>query len=55
LQEGYDKRAIYLQAAVVADEALLPEPIHKFTYPCAGGESPEGEPINLGGDGWYRL
>src|SRR5258707_15368532 len=37
LQEADDQCAIYLQAAVVADEALLPEPIHKFTYPCAGG------------------
>jgi len=37
LQEAGDQCAIYLQAAVVADEALLPEPIHKFTYPCAGG------------------
>ena len=32
-----DKCAIYLQAAVVAHEALLPEPIHEFAYPCAGG------------------
>ena len=38
LQEAGDQCAIYLQAAaVVADEALLPERIHKFTYPCAGG------------------
>ena len=37
LQEAGDKCAIYLQAAVVADEALLLERIHKFTYPCAGG------------------
>jgi hypothetical protein len=38
LQEAGDKCAIYLQAAaVVANEALLPERIHKFTYPCAGG------------------
>ena len=37
LQKADDQCAIYLQAAVVADEALLPEPIHKFTYPCAGG------------------
>ena len=36
LQKGADKCAIYLQAAVVADEALLLERIHKFTYPCAG-------------------
>jgi len=47
LQEGYDKRAIYLQAAVVADEAHLPEPIHKFTYPCAGGESLKVSPATL--------
>jgi hypothetical protein len=37
LQKGADKCAIYLQAPVVADEALLLERIHKFTYPCAGG------------------
>jgi hypothetical protein len=37
LQEGYNECAVYLQTTVVADEALLPEPIHKFTYPCAGG------------------
>ena len=37
LQEAGDQCLIYLQAAVVADEAPLPEPIHKFTYPCAGG------------------
>jgi hypothetical protein len=37
LQKGADKCAIYLQAAVVADEALFLERIHKFTYPCAGG------------------
>src|ERR1700719_3997376 len=37
LQKGADKCAIYLQAAVVADEAFFLERIHKFTYPCAGG------------------
>jgi hypothetical protein len=37
LQEGDDRCAIYLQAAVVVDEALLLELIHKFTYPSAGG------------------
>ena len=37
LQEADEQCAIYLQAAIVADEALLPESIHKFTYPCAGG------------------
>lgn len=36
LQEGSDQRAIYLQAAVVANEALLPKPSHKFTYSSAG-------------------
>jgi hypothetical protein len=36
LQEAEDQFAIYLQTAVVADEALLPEPIHKMTYPGAG-------------------
>lgn len=33
LQEARDQHAIYLQAAVVANEALLPELMHKFTYP----------------------
>ena len=37
LQEANNQSAIYLQAAVVADQALLPEPAHKFAYPCAGG------------------
>ena len=37
LQKGTDECAIYLQSAVVADEAFLLERIHKFTYPCAGG------------------
>jgi len=37
LQKGADKCAIYLQTAVVVDEALLLERIHKFTYSCAGG------------------
>jgi hypothetical protein len=37
LEEGEDKRAIYLQAAIVVDEAFLLEPIHKFAYPCACG------------------
>ena len=36
LQKGADKCAIYLQATVVLDEALLLKRIHKFTYPCAG-------------------
>src|SRR5579864_4967918 len=36
-QKGADKCAIYLQAAVVLDEAFLLECTHKFTYPCAGG------------------
>jgi hypothetical protein len=36
LQKGADECAIYLQAAVVADEAFLFERIHKFAYPCAG-------------------
>src|ERR1700689_1886223 len=37
LQKARDQHAIYLQTAVVGDEALLLERIHKFTYPCAGG------------------
>lgn len=37
LQEGGDHCAIDLQPAVVADEAPFLEPIHKLTYPCAGG------------------
>src|ERR1700730_4411886 len=37
LQKGADKFAIYLQAAVVTDEAFLLEQIHKFTDSCAGG------------------
>jgi hypothetical protein len=37
LQEGDDQRAIYLQAAVVVDKALLLEYIHEFAYPCARG------------------
>ena len=36
-QKADDKCAIYLQAAVVADETLLLELIHKSTYPGAGG------------------
>ena len=36
LQKGRDQFAIYLQAAVVLDEAFLLERIHEFTYPCAG-------------------
>jgi hypothetical protein len=36
LQKGADECAIYLQAAVVADEAFLLERTHKFAYPCAG-------------------
>jgi hypothetical protein len=37
LQEADEQCAIYLQAAVVADKTLLPESIHKFTYPGASG------------------
>jgi hypothetical protein len=37
LQKAAYKCAIYLQAAVVMDKALLLERTHKFTYPCAGG------------------
>ena len=37
LQEIGDQCTVYLQGAVVADEALLPEAIHKFTDPCPGG------------------
>jgi len=37
LQKGTNECAIYLQAAVIADEAFLLERIHKFAYPCAGG------------------
>src|ERR1700676_1138539 len=37
LQKAIDQCAIYLQAAVVLDEAFLLERTHKFTYPCAGG------------------
>ncbi len=37
LQEGRDQNSIDLQAAVVVDEALLLEPVHKFAYPCACG------------------
>lgn len=33
LQKSTDKCAIYLQAAVVADEAFLLKCTHKFTYP----------------------
>ena len=33
LQEARDQHTIYLQAAVVANEAFLPELMHKFTYP----------------------
>lgn len=36
-QKGADQFAVYLQAAVVLDKAFLLEPIHKFTYPRAGG------------------
>ena len=36
-QKADDKCAIYLQAAVVADETILLELIHKSTYPGAGG------------------
>src|SRR6202051_3271936 len=37
LQKAADQGAIYLQTAVVADEAFLLERTHKFTDPCAGG------------------
>jgi hypothetical protein len=37
LKEGRDQGVIYLQAAVIVDEALLFEPSHEFAYPCAGG------------------
>lgn|SRR5208282_2856683 len=37
LQKGLDKCTIYLQTAVVVDEAPLLERIHKLTYPCARG------------------
>src|SRR4029077_6707748 len=37
LQKATNKCAIYLQAAVVLDKALLLERTHKFTYPFAGG------------------
>ena len=33
LQKSTDKCAIYLQAAVIADEAFLLKSIHEFTYP----------------------
>jgi hypothetical protein len=36
-QERDDLCAIYLQAPVVADQALLLELVHEFTYPRAGG------------------
>jgi len=34
-QERDDLCAVYLQAPVVADQALLPELVHEFTYPRA--------------------
>jgi hypothetical protein len=37
LRKAADQCAIYLQTAVVLDEAFLLERIHKFTYLCAGG------------------
>ena len=43
LQKGADKCAIYLQTAVVVDEALLLERTHKLTYPCAGGTNHLGK------------
>jgi len=43
LQEGGEQCAIDLQAAVVADKALLPESIHEFTYPSAGGTNHLGK------------
>jgi hypothetical protein len=36
-QELDDQFAIYLQASVVADQALPLEFVHEFTYPWAGG------------------
>jgi len=36
-QERDDLCAIYLQAPVVADQALLLELVHEFTHPWAGG------------------
>jgi hypothetical protein len=36
-QELDDQRAVYLQAAVVADQSLLLKIIHEFTYPWTGG------------------
>jgi hypothetical protein len=36
-QKRADKCAIYLQAAVVVDEAFLLERAHEFAHPCAGG------------------
>src|SRR6202158_659339 len=37
LQELGEPFAIYFQASVVADQALLFEIVHEFTYPWAGG------------------
>ncbi len=49
MQEGGDQCAVYLQAAVVADEALLPEAIHKFTDPSGrhhhNGENANAHPL----------
>ena len=36
-QERGDQCAVYLQAPVVADQALLLELVHEFTYSWAGG------------------
>src|SRR6202140_814134 len=57
LQKGADKCAIYLQTAVVADEAFLLERIHKFAYPCAGGTNHlrEGALAHLQGVLWLRF
>ena len=43
LQEAGEQCAVHLQAAVVADKALLPEVIHKFTNPAAGGTDHLGQ------------
>src|SRR5579863_5164639 len=54
LQKSVDKCAVYLQAAVVGDEALLLERIHRFAHPCAGGTNHlrEGRLAHLEGVFW---
>jgi hypothetical protein len=37
LEEPDDPLRIYLHAAVITDQALLPESVHEFTYSWAGG------------------